>query len=307
MLEKYKDTQPVVYRLLVNAIKQDKLSHAYLFETNNNSNYLDIIMSFVKEIFCQNDSIDKVNICNRIDNGNFLELKVINPDGMQIKKEQLSELQEEFSKISIESDKKVYIINECEKMNAQAANSILKFLEEPVDNIIAILVTNNINKVLKTIVSRCQIISLNRDNYETSDSSLENLAKKLVNVYFCNNERNLTIYNDVISFIDYFEDNKSDTIVMIKNIWHDKIKDRQENILAIDIIINFYYDVFKYITCGQVCIFVNEMDLIKKIGYNTSEIILYRLNILLEVRKLLENNLNINLLIDYLIIQMGRR
>ena len=308
MLEKYKNSQPILYNLLVNAIKNDKLSHAYLFETNNNSNYMEIIYSFVKEIFCPgNGNCDNCSICSRIDNGNFLELKIVNPDGLQIKKEQLNELQEEFSKVSIDSDKKIYIINECEKMNTQAANSILKFLEEPVDNIIAILVTNNINKVLRTIVSRCQVISLNKDNYEVTDNTLENLSNILINVDFISEEKNINLYNDVISFIDYFEKNRGNTILEVKSLWHDKIKDRQENIIAIDIMINFYYDVFKYIMYGQANIFVNEIDLIKKISYNTSDIILSRLEILLDVRKLLENNLNINLLIDYMIIELGRR
>lgn len=308
MLEKYKNSQPIMCNLLINAIKNDKLSHAYLFETNNNSNYMEIIYSFVKEIFCSNNgNCDGCNICSRIDNGNFLELKVINPDGLQIKKEQLNELQEEFSKVSIESDKKIYIINECDKMNMQAANSILKFLEEPVDNIIAILVTNNINKVLRTIVSRCQVINLNKDNYEITDNTIENLSKILINVDFINEEKNIKIYNDIISFIDYFEQNKGNSIIDVKNIWHDKIKDRYENIIALDIMINFYYDVFKYIMYGQATIFVNEIDLIKKISYNTSDVILSRLEVLLEIRKLLENNLNINLLIDYMIIELGRR
>jgi len=89
MLEKYKDEQPILYNLLSNAIKNNKLSHAYLFETNNNPNSLDLIYSFVKEILCpRNISCEKCNICSRIDSGNFLELKIIRPDGLYIKKEQ---------------------------------------------------------------------------------------------------------------------------------------------------------------------------------------------------------------------------
>jgi len=313
MLEKYKDEQPILYNLLSNAIKNDKLSHAYLFETNNNSNSLDIIYSFVKEIMCpRNKSCENCSICSRIDNGNFLELKVINPDGLQIKKEQMSELQEEFSKVSLESNRKVYIINECEKMNAQASNSILKFLEEPVDNIVAILVTNNINKVLKTIISRCQLISLNKGNYSKVDSSLENISSILTNSTvdrekFLSDNKTKEMYDAVISFIDFYEVNKSNTIVYLKKMWHDKFKDRQDNVFALDIMINFYYDVLKYIINGQVFIFVDEIDLVKKISSNKQEDILHRLELLIEVKKLIGNNLNMNLLIDYMIIMMGRR
>lgn len=313
MLEKYKYEQPILYNLLTNAIKNDKLSHAYLFETNNNPNSLDIIYSFVKEIMCpRNTTCDKCSICSRIDNGNYLELKVINPDGLQIKKEQMSELQEEFSKVSLEANRKVYIINECEKMNLQASNSILKFLEEPIDNITAILVTNNINKVLKTIVSRCQVISLNKSSYVGNDNSLENIASILTNSSvdrdkFLNDEKTKTLYDSVINFINFYEDNKKDTIVYTKKMWHDKFKERQDNVFAIDVMINFYYDVLKYKINGQVSVFVNEIELIKKISSNEMEDILHRLELLIEVKKLIGNNLNINLLIDYMIIKLGRR
>ena len=313
MLEKYKGEQPILYNLLTNAIKNDKLSHAYLFETNNNPNSLDIIYSFIKEIMCPRDiSCDKCSICSRIDNGNFLELKVVGPDGLYIKKEQMSELQEEFSKVSLETNRKIYIINECEKMNLQASNSILKFLEEPIDNIIAILVTNNINKVLKTIISRCQVISLNKSNYAIKESSFENIASILTSSEterenFLSDEKVKEMYDSVISFIDFYEDNKSDIIVYLKKLWHDKFKERQDNVFALDVMINFYYDVLKYMINGQVSIFVNEIDLIKKISSNKQEDILSRLELLIEVKKLVGNNLNMNLLIDYMGIMLGRR
>jgi len=313
MLEKYKEEQPILYNLLTNAIKNDKLSHAYLFETNNNPNSLDIIYSFVKEIMCpRNTTCDKCSICSRIDNGNYLELKVINPDGLQIKKEQMSELQEEFSKVSIESNRKVYIINECEKMNLQASNSILKFLEEPIDNITAILVTNNINKVLKTIISRCQVISFNKSNYLKSDSSFENIASILTNSStdrerFLSDDKVKSLYDSVINFISFYEDNKKDTILYTKKMWHDKFKERQDNVFAIDIMINFYYDVLKYKLCGQALVFVNEVELVKMISSNEMEDILHRLELLIDVKKLIGNNLNMNLLIDYMIIELGRR
>ena len=313
MLEKYKDEQPVLYNLLTNSIKNNKLSHAYLFESNNNPNSLDIIYSFVKEIMCpRNITCDKCSICSRIDNGNYLELKVIEPDGLHIKKEQMSELQEEFSKVSIEANRKIYIIKDCEKMNLQASNSILKFLEEPIDNITAILVTNNINAVLRTIVSRCQVISINKSNYLKYSTGFENISTNLTNSSaerekFINDERNLTIYNNAIEFLNFYEANRSDIIVYEKKIWHDKFKDKNEIILALDIIINFYYDLVKYQINGQVSVFVNEIEFIKKMNSYKLEDIIYRLELFLEIRKLMNNNLNTNLLVDYMIIKLERR
>lgn len=311
MLDKYKDEQPILYNLLENSIKKDKISHAYLFETNNNPNSLDIVYSFVKELICPYDKkCDNCSICKRIDDGNYLDVKVINPDGLQIKKEQLLDLQDEFSKVSIENNKKVYIINECEKMNLQASNSILKFLEEPIDNIIAILVTNNINKVLKTIISRCQVISLNKSNNKICDTSFENISYILTNnssdrEKFLSLDSNKEFMEDVLNFISYYEDNCVDTLIYVKKLWHDKFKDRQSNINAMDIMINFYYDVFKYKISGNVIVFVDKLDLIKKVSSNDINKIMYKMELLIEMKKLVGNNLNTNLLIDYMIIKLG--
>ena len=164
MLDIYKYEQPILYNILNNSIINNKLSHAYLFDSNGNSDVYDIVLSFTKMIITSNitNETEKNNICMRIDDGNYVDVKVIEPDGMWIKKDQLLDLKSEFSKKSIEGSKKVYIIKSADKMNIQTANSILKFLEEPIDEIIAILVVDNINLMLPTIISRCQVIKLNK-------------------------------------------------------------------------------------------------------------------------------------------------
>ena len=182
MFEEFKKGQPVAVSIFEKAILEDKISHAYLIDINNYEKAYELIITFVKSIVCKNkhSSIEESKdcyICKRIDDGNYLELKIIEPDGTWIKKEQLMELQDSFSTIGIEGSKRIYIIKECDKMNLQTANSILKFLEEPADNIIAILMTNNISKLLETIVSRCQLIRLNN-----SKSTLGNTIEKFANL-----------------------------------------------------------------------------------------------------------------------------
>jgi DNA polymerase-3 subunit delta' len=136
MLELYKDGQPIFYNMVNNAIKNNKLSHAYIFDSNGNPDVMDIVLSFVKEIICMDITDDNniKNICKRIDDGNYVDVKVIKSDGMWIKKDQLLDLQSEFNNKAFEGNKKIYIIRSAEKMNVQTANSILKFLEEPVDD-----------------------------------------------------------------------------------------------------------------------------------------------------------------------------
>ena len=102
--------------------------------------------------------------------------------------------------------KRIYIIKECDKMNLQTANSILKFLEEPADNIIAILMTNNISKLLETIVSRCQLIRLNN-----TKSTLGNTMEKFANLIlsetvdkqnFIQDEKNIEFIENLIKYLN---------------------------------------------------------------------------------------------------------
>lgn len=288
MLDDYKDGQVIFYNVLSMAIKNNKISHAYLFENKGNDKYIEIILSFVKAILCPNNYFNNEKCgeclqCLRIENGNYPEIKIIKPEGMWIKKEQLMDLQEAFNKTAIEGSKRIYIILECEKLNKQAANSILKFLEEPNDGIIALLVTNNKDLVLDTIKSRCQDILILADNEVNFDS---------------------LIINDVLDFIRVLENKKKDTIIYAKPLWLTKFKDRNSFIKAIDIMIYFYNDVLLFKLGCDLKYFNNYYDDVTNINGSIDEII-KKIKILIENEYLIRYNLNLNLLINKIIIEFG--
>ena len=146
----------------------NKLSHAYLIETEDSSTEFPLVLLFVKMILCPLEinkcdklNCSKCNVCRLIDEKNFPDFEIIEADGNQIKKNQLLELKDEFQKTSLIGKRRVYVIKDAEKLNPSSANTILKFLEEPEENIIAILLTRNRYQVLDTILSRCQILALN--------------------------------------------------------------------------------------------------------------------------------------------------
>lgn len=146
----------------------NKLSHAYLIEMEDSSTEFPLVLLFVKMILCPLEinkcdklNCSKCNVCRLIDEKNFPDFEIIEADGNQIKKNQLLELKDEFQKTSLIGKRRVYVIKDAEKLNPSSANTILKFLEEPEENIIAILLTRNRYQVLDTILSRCQILTLN--------------------------------------------------------------------------------------------------------------------------------------------------
>lgn len=292
MLEKYKDGQPILYQLTNNIIANNKISHAYLFEKNNNEDTSDIILSFVKSLLCPNKIINcsdkNCNICSRIDTGNYPEIMVINPDGLWIKKDQMLNLQKEFSKKKVEGLYRIYIINDCEKLNKYASNSILKFLEEPADDIIAILVTNNINLLLETIVSRCQVISL--------------LPKKNEDVVL-----DETVLSDVIKFIDCVESKKTTAIIHLKELWHSKFKEKSTCLVA------FEYIIYVYKTCINLknnkkitnCMIKYEDVIEKIVKINKMDMLLRKVEIFIKYSDLIKYNLNTNMLMDKIILEVG--
>ncbi len=100
----------------------------------------------------------KCNVCERIIYNSHMNVVTIEPIGETIRKEQIENLMHDFSYTALEKGPQVYIIKEADKMNSSAANSLLKFLEEPAPDHYAVLLTNNHKRLLDTIVSRTQFI-----------------------------------------------------------------------------------------------------------------------------------------------------
>ena len=126
------------YEIMNNIIKNDKVSHAMLFEVDEYENSMAIIKNIVKLIICnkvdkniKNINCNECNICKLIDTDNYPDLKIIETEQAWIKKQQLIDLQNDFNNKSILNNKRIYIIKEAEKLNASSSNSLLKFLEEP--------------------------------------------------------------------------------------------------------------------------------------------------------------------------------
>ena len=102
--------------------------------------------------------------CVEFDGGNNPDFVYIEPDGKVIKIEQIRELQTKVIEKPVNSNKKVYVINDADLMTKEAQNCLLKTLEEPPEYIVIILIVNNESKVLTTIKSRCMKIYFEKIN-----------------------------------------------------------------------------------------------------------------------------------------------
>lgn len=312
MLDGYKDSQPIVYKILKNAIIDDKSSHAYLIETGGFYDSFNFVMSFVKSLLCPLKKLNKNNCgechqCEVIDSGNFPEIDVIAPDGLWIKKEQLQNLQKEFTTKALIGNKRIYIIKQADRLNKSAANSILKFLEEPDNNIIAILITDNIYSVLTTIRSRCQILRL-KSTYISKEPL--NTIEKLKQIITVNQKDNLTTetlevkIQKVIEFVNYLEKNHLNTLLYIGKLWNDYITSKEEIEMAYETMINYYKDILNYSLNQPLEIFELNNDIKMISSNNTQDEICRKINKLVELKELIKYNINSNLLMDKLIMTL---
>ena len=186
---------------LIASFSNGKYSHAFLVETNNIEKCLKDIKKFIKVINCPNNYKDNCNancnLCNLIDIDNLPSVITIVPDGNSIKKNQLLEVQKKFSTKPVFTKFNTYIVCNSELMTESSANSILKFLEEPEENIIGFFITINKESILETIKSRCEII---KNYYEEVSNDNDNFYTDIAYEYIFKifTKRNLLINKDFI-------------------------------------------------------------------------------------------------------------
>lgn len=146
---------------LKNIIKSGRIANAYIFSGPSDVGKKFVAINFAKALNCKefkDDCCDKCVSCRRINDGNHSDVRIIRPDGTKLKIDQMRFLKKQEAYRAIEGEYKVYIIADAEKMTLESANSILKTLEEPSNNTIFILLTEDYNALLPTIRSRCQLI-----------------------------------------------------------------------------------------------------------------------------------------------------
>ena len=217
-------------------IKNNKISHAYIIELEDYEKDMIDVYDFIKMILLEktHSELESVsdNIIKFIDNNSYSDIKVIEPEGNNIRKKQLLDLQREYSNKSLSGSKRIYVIKNAEKMNQASGNTLLKFLEEPEDDIVALLLTNNRYNIIETIISRCQILSLKEaDILDEEEEKLLEFLEFVVNPkkffikynYFINNyisDKNIakekfnSIEKTIIEYLNnqYFGDNFNEKI-----------------------------------------------------------------------------------------------
>lgn len=275
------DSQSMFFDCISSFINNNKLSHAYLVESRDCPNKKQIIDRFVEMLYSANSS-EIISMQTIKNDGNYLEIS--SDSSSMIKKDQILDIQEKFMTKSLNQKCRIYVIYDADKLNKQAANSLLKFLEEPEENIIGILVADNRYKVLETIRSRCQILSLINTNYSIPDYSID----------FINN------------FISMLEKKKLHAIAYLQTVTDNQFYTKEQWNEIFYLVEYIYENALRY--KYGVKFDDNFIDIISLIASsNTTNTLLKKITVLNNQIEKLEYNLNLSLMFDQFVIEFVGR
>lgn len=186
--------QEIIVKTLKNVIKNNKLTHAYLFIGPRGTGKTSIAKIFAKTINCENShdgiSCEKCDICvknNNNENIDIIEMDAASNNGV----DEIREIKNHVTLLPTMSKYKVYIIDEVHMLTTGAFNALLKTLEEPPKHVIFILATTEPHKIPLTIISRCQ-------SFEFKPIAKKTMMQKLKNI--CDTEK-INITDEALELI----------------------------------------------------------------------------------------------------------
>jgi DNA polymerase-3 subunit delta' len=317
-----RETQPRIVNLLVRTLEKNRLAHAYLFEGSRGTGKKKVALQLAKSFFCgQKEGTDPCMTCpdcKRIENGNHPDVHIIDPDGLSIKKHQVEHLQKEFSYRGVESAKKVYIVSHADLMTVGAANSILKFLEEPAAETLAILLTEQGSKVLPTIHSRSQHLTfapLLRDKFiknlvdAGNSSTISTILASITTSY---EEAMNLLEGDwiaqartvVIQLMEEVYSRPSQVLFTLQEKWLPLFKEKAQLEIGLDMILLWFRDLM-YTKVGKEdsLTYVDQQNKLEQQALASSQDVLSRkMSAVLQAKRHLAANVNPQLLMEKLLI-----
>ncbi|MDE7283662.1 MAG: DNA polymerase III subunit delta [Lachnospiraceae bacterium] len=308
---------------LQNAISMNKVSHAYIINGERSSGKEFVAKIFAKTLQCEKggtEACDECHSCKQAQSGN-------QPDIIYISHEKPNTISVEDIRTQINNDivikpysspRKVYIMNEGEKMTAQAQNALLKTLEEPPEYAVILILTTNVEAMLPTVLSRCVVLNMK----PVPDKKLKEFLMKELEVpdykadicvafargnlgkakMLASSEEFEKVKEEAITLVKYINDMEiSEIVKAIKNISEYKFEITD----YLDILSVWYRDVllFKATKDANSMIFRDEIQYIRKVAdRSTYEGIETIVKALQQAKRRLDANVNFDLTMELLLL-----
>jgi len=319
--------QNQVARILHNSFTYHRLAHSYIFEGPKGTKRFDTAKLFAQTLLCTNldSQMNPCGICHncvRVESETHPNLFVVRRDGEKIKKKQMKDLIVEFSKSSVEDGPRIYIIDEAERFNQESANTLLKTMEEPGADIYQILVTDQINSLLKTIVSRAQVVHFKPIDKRLIEADLVKkgvlpLFAQSIPEYTNNYEQAEAIAMDetmtgLISFVRemYFSlSQKTGSIILSFKENRDRLMSDSTVVdFALSMIILFQKDVLSYkLRHIEQIVFKDQTEILEKLSNRMSQTWIEQiLDDMLGLKQRLKYNINSQFAFDKMLLTLER-
>lgn len=319
--------QPLAGKIMTNSLKRNRISHAYLIQGSRGTGKKSFAILFAMTLLCEQrqgiEPCQTCHTCKRIVTGNHPDVHWIEPEGRTIKNEQIDVLRKEFVYTGLETSRKMYIISGAEALTVNAANRILKFLEEPDMETTAILLTDNGQSIIPTIRSRCQTIDLQPLDQTAFQHRLVQLEDESISE---NNARLLSaLTNNIDDAITYHQDGKiydirdvvtqliygllvqyEERYLFVHQKWLPQLKDRKEQELGLDILIIAIKDIvhFQMGRESHTFLFQSGDGLLQRaVNSFTQKRLLQMLRDLLHARQKMNQNVHPTLVMEQLVLQ----
>jgi DNA polymerase-3 subunit delta' len=300
------------------------VAHAYLFEGPRGTGKRELALYYTKVLLCEYvvdaAPCNKCRNCKRVDSGNHPNVYLIEPEESSIKKHQIQQLQEEFAKTAVESNRKIYIIEHAERMTSNAANSLLKFLEEPLSVTTAFLLTEQAQLILPTIQSRCQSIHFNPLPVKYFEEHLNklNIGPQLIPVLArITNSEPIAVEMAqeewfaqaralVIELYEALVTSKKDSLLLIQQSVSRNFETKEQLQTVLDLFVLLFKDMlYIYAEQEQNVVFKNEETLMRQaLNRYSLEKITNCLEIILRAKTRLTSNANMMLVLEQMTIEL---
>jgi DNA polymerase III subunit delta' len=323
--DQLEELQPTVLKMLKNSLVKNRVAHAYLFEGMRGTGKREIGILLTKSLYCEAlidryKPCESCNNCRRINNGNHPDVHIVEPDGLSIKVDQIRNLQAEFAKKGVESLKKVYLISHADKMSVSASNSLLKFLEEPNPGTVAFLLTEQIQQILPTILSRCQILAfqplaphvmvkkLVENGVKPTKApllaqltnNLEEALKLNVDEWFAQAQK------IVLKLYEVLKKNSLEAMVTLQGDWFLHFREKEQINRGLDLLLLIFKDLL-YIQLDkqEQIVFIEENERLKQFALQSSgRRISDQMSAILDAKRKLQANMNPQLMMEQLVLKL---
>lgn len=311
-----KNYQKVVFQTFLNALNTSHLSHAYLLIGEQGTPLLESAIFLAKSLVCDHPNplaCEECLTCHRIDDHTFADLIIIDGAKQTIKKDDINLIETQFETSSVESKgKMIYIINHVENMTLEAINALLKFLEEPANNIYAFLTAENESKVLPTIVSRSQTLHFKSIDKQEMKKEAINLGVELKDAeLLCNFYNNAELIKQKIDDKDYqnakksidntldiLSNNKNIAIPKLHSLVFPNVKSKEAARLYLDMLTIVFQDLVN-LSIGSNMFLTSYEDNLKTLSKHLKQIN-NSLLLIMTSRGQIDMNINIGLLLDHI-------